>query len=120
MQPPWLPRPLQPAGRLQGLAVTSAARTHALPGVPALAEFLSGYAACTAAGIAAPRGTPAEVIALLNREVNAGLLDPKLGARLAELGATVRPGSPEAFAAFIARETERWGRVIRTTGIRPG
>ncbi len=108
------------AGRLQALAVTSASRADALPGVPALAEFLTGYAAYAAAGIAAPRGTPPEVVALLNREVNAGLVDAKLGARLAELGATVRPGPPEAFAAFIARETERWGRVIRTAGIRPG
>ena len=108
------------AGRLRALAVTTASRSDALPGVPAVGEFIPGYEAFTVAGIGAPRGTPADRIQKLNAEINAGLADPKLRARLAELGATTHAGSPADFAKLIARETERWSKVIRSSGVKIG
>ncbi|UUX97776.1 tripartite tricarboxylate transporter substrate binding protein [Aquabacterium sp. J223] len=107
------------AGRLQALAVTTPARTESLPAVSAVAETLPGYEATTVAGLGAPRGTPAEVIERLNAEVNAALADPKVKARLAELGAVALPGSPADFGRFIERESAKWARVVRSSGIKP-
>jgi tripartite-type tricarboxylate transporter receptor subunit TctC len=106
------------AGRLRALAVTTASRAEALPDVPTVGEFIPGYEAFTVAGIGAPKGTPADRIQKLNTEINAGLADSKLKARLAELGAIIHAGSPADFAKLIARETERWGKVIRASGVK--
>jgi tripartite-type tricarboxylate transporter receptor subunit TctC len=104
------------AGKLRPLAVTSATRSEVLPDVPALGEFVAGYEASAVQGIGAPRSTPADVIDMLNREINAGLADPKLKARFADLGATVFPVSPAEFGSFMAEETEKWGKVIKFAG----
>jgi tripartite-type tricarboxylate transporter receptor subunit TctC len=103
---------------LHALAVTSATRSKALPAVSPMGDFIAGYEAITVAGIGAPRGTPAEIVEKLNTEINAGLANPKLSARLDELGSTILGGSPADFAKLIARETERWATVIRTSGIK--
>ncbi len=108
------------SGRLFPLAVTSPTRSEALPNVPAMSEFVPGYEAGSWYGIGAPRSTPEEVIRTLNREVNAGLSDSKIRARLADLGATAIPQSPEDFGSFIASEAERFARVIRTANIKAG
>jgi tripartite-type tricarboxylate transporter receptor subunit TctC len=108
------------AGKLKALAVTTASRSEALPDVPAVAEFVPGYAATTWYGLGAPRNTPASIIDMLNREVNAALADPKMRARLATLAGTLLPGSPVDLTKFIADETEKWGKVIRVAGIKPG
>jgi tripartite-type tricarboxylate transporter receptor subunit TctC len=107
------------AGRLRALAVTSAKRSEALPDLPTVGEFLPGYEASVWYGIGAPRNTPVEVIDKLNKEINAGLADPKLQARLADVGGTVLAGSPADFGKFIADETEKWGKVIKSAGIKP-
>jgi tripartite-type tricarboxylate transporter receptor subunit TctC len=107
------------AGRLRALAVTSATRSDALPGIPTVAEFLPGYEASGWFGIGAPKATPAEIVDQLNKEVNAALDDPKMKARLADLGGTVLPGSPADFGKHIADETEKWGKVIRAANIKP-
>jgi tripartite-type tricarboxylate transporter receptor subunit TctC len=107
------------AGRLRALAVTSAKRSEALPDLPTVGEFLPGYEASVWYGIGAPRNTPVEVIDKLNREINAGLADAKLHARLADVGGTVLTGSPADFGKFIADETEKWGKVIKFAGIKP-
>src|SRR6516225_4394939 len=104
------------AGKLRPLAVTSARRSEVLPDVPALGEFVPGYEANAVQGMGAPKGTPADIIDTLNREINAGLADPKLKARFADLGATVFPVSPVEFGSFMAEETEKWGKVIRFSG----
>lgn len=106
------------SGRLRALAVTTASPSSMLPSVPVVGEFVPGYEAYTVAGMGAPRGTPAAIIEKLNAEINAGLADPKLKARLTESGAIVRPGTPGEFAQLIARETEKWGRIIRTAGVK--
>jgi tripartite-type tricarboxylate transporter receptor subunit TctC len=105
-------------GKLRGLAVTSAARSEALPDVPAVAETVPGFQASGWFGICAPAKTPAGVIDRLNGEVNAGLADAKLRARFADLGATAFAGSPSDFAKHIAAETEKWSKVVRTANIR--
>jgi len=107
------------AGRLRALAVTTATRSEALPGVPTVGEFVPGYEASAWYGIGAPKGVPAEIIDRLNREVSAGVADPKIRARLADLGGTVLTGSPAEFGKLIAEETEKWGRVIRAANIKP-
>jgi tripartite-type tricarboxylate transporter receptor subunit TctC len=107
------------AGKLQALAVTSAVRAEALPDVPTLGDFVPGLEASQWYGIVAPKGTPVEIVEKLNREINAGLDDPKLKARLAELGGMVLAGSPADFAKLIADETEKWGKVIRAANIKP-
>lgn len=107
------------AGKLQALAVTSAARAEALPDLPALGEFVPGLEASQWYGIVAPKATPVEILDRLNKEVNAGLADPKMKARLAELGGMVLPGSPADFAKLIVDETEKWGKVIRAANIKP-
>ncbi len=106
------------SGKLRALAITSAERSQALPDIPAVAESIPGYEVSSWHGIGAPRGTPAEIIDKLSRETNAGLADPKLKARFADLGGTVMPGSPADFGQFIADETEKWGKVIRAANLR--
>jgi len=107
------------AGKLRPLAVTTAMRVETLPEVPTLGDFLSGYEASDWYGICAPRGTPAEIIVKLNTEINAGLADPKLKARLADLGGIVLAGSPAEFGKLIADETEKWGKVVRDAHMKP-
>jgi len=104
------------AGKLRALAVTTKTRSEALPDVPAMAEFLPGYEASSFHGIAAPKGTPAEIIDKLNKEINAALAGPKLKARLADLGGTVLTGTPADFGRFMAEEIEKWGRVVKFSG----
>jgi tripartite-type tricarboxylate transporter receptor subunit TctC len=106
-------------GKLRALALTTAARSDALPGVPTVGEFVPGYEASGHQGIGAPRSTPAEIIETLNREINAGLADPKVKARLAELGGVVLPGSADEFGRFIVAETEKWAKVVKFAGIKP-
>jgi len=101
------------------LAVTTAARTAALPDIPTVGEFVAGYEAITFHGIGAPKVTPADIIDRLNKEINAGLADSKLKARLADLGAVPMPMTPTDFGKFIADETEKWAKVIRTANIKP-
>jgi tripartite-type tricarboxylate transporter receptor subunit TctC len=107
------------ANTLRPLGVTSAKRMDVLPEVPAIAEFLAGYDAVSWAGIGAPTGTPAEIVAKLNSETNAALADPALAAKLAEFGAIVMTGSPEDFKTFIAAEIEKWGKVVKFAGMKP-
>jgi tripartite-type tricarboxylate transporter receptor subunit TctC len=107
------------AGRLRALAVTTASRLEALPDIPSLSEFLPGYEAVDWKGIGAPKNTPLEIIDKLNKEINAGLADPKLRARFAELGSPVFPGSSIDFGKHIANETEKWGKAIKFANIKP-
>jgi tripartite-type tricarboxylate transporter receptor subunit TctC len=107
------------AGNLRALAVTSAARSPALPDTPAMGEFLPGFEASIWNGLSAPKNTPAEIVEKLNREINAGLADPELKARLADLGATPFPGSPADYAKLVADETEKWGKVVKLSGATP-
>ncbi|MFL6574583.1 MAG: Bug family tripartite tricarboxylate transporter substrate binding protein [Burkholderiales bacterium] len=108
------------SGKLRALAVTTASRSEALPEVPAVAEFVPGYEASGWNGVCAPRNTPGEIVGRLNSAINAGLADPKLKARLADLGATPLAGSPADFGKLNAEETEKWGKVIRAGNIKPG
>jgi tripartite-type tricarboxylate transporter receptor subunit TctC len=105
-------------GKMRALAVTTAARADTLPGIPTISEYLPGFEASSWDGIGAPRNTPVEIIDRLNKEINAGLTDPKMKARLAALGGTVLPLSPADFRRFISDETEKWGNVIRAAGIK--
>ena len=98
--------------------MTTATRSEALPDIPTVADFVPGYEASAWFGIGAPKNTPAEIVEKLNKEINAGLADPKLKARLADLGGTVLAGSPADFGKFIADETEKWGKVIRAANIK--
>src|SRR5262249_49355215 len=95
------------------LAVTTAARSEALPDIPTVPGFVPGYEASGWFGLGAPKGTPVEIIDMLNKEINAALADPKMKARLADLGGTVLAGSPADFGKLIAEETEKWAKVIR-------
>ena len=106
------------SGQLRALAVTTTKRQEVLPDVPAIHEFLPGYEASGWYGIAVPKDTPPEIVERLNKEVNSGLTDPKTKQRLADLGCLIIAGSPADFASFIAGETEKWARVIRTAGIK--
>jgi tripartite-type tricarboxylate transporter receptor subunit TctC len=106
------------AGRLRALAVTSAMRSAEFPDVPTVSEFLPGYEASTWFGIGAPKNTPVEVIDRLNKEINAGLADPKVQARFADMGGTSLAGSPESFHELIEDETDKWGKFIRFAGIK--
>jgi tripartite-type tricarboxylate transporter receptor subunit TctC len=106
------------AGKLRALAVTTAARSEALPDVPTVSDFLPGFEATTWFGVGVPKNTPVEIVEKLNREINAGLADPKLRARLADLGGTMLPGSTADFGKFIADETEKWAKVVRAAGIK--
>jgi tripartite-type tricarboxylate transporter receptor subunit TctC len=106
------------AGTLRALAVTTAVRSPVLPDVPTVGEFVPGYEASGWNGILVPRSTPADIIVRLNAVVNAGLAEPSIKTRLAGLGATMLPGSPADFGKLIAQETDKWGQVIRTAGIK--
>jgi tripartite-type tricarboxylate transporter receptor subunit TctC len=106
------------AGKLRALAVTTMTRSPALPDVPTVPDFVPGYECSYWTGISAPRNTPAGIVDTLNKEINAALADAKMKARLVELGVAALPGSPADFGKLIAEETERWGKVIRTAGIR--
>jgi tripartite-type tricarboxylate transporter receptor subunit TctC len=108
------------AGRLRALAVSTAVRLPTLPDVPAVAEFLPGYEASSWYGIGAPRATSPEIIDTLNRAMNAGLADPRLKVRLGELGGTMLAGSPAEFRKLIADETEKWAKVVKFSGAKPG
>lgn len=107
------------AGTLRPLAVTTKTRSDELPDVPAVDEFVRGYEASNWYGIGAPKGTPAEIISKLNKEINAALADPKFKARLADVGGTALSGSPADLGKLIAEETEKWAKVIQFAGIKP-
>jgi tripartite-type tricarboxylate transporter receptor subunit TctC len=106
------------AHKLRALAVTTATRSGALPDLPTVGDFVPGYEAPTWYGLGAPKNTPAEIVEKLNNEINAGLADDKLKARLANVGGDVLALSPADFGRLIAEETERWGKVIRAANIR--
>jgi len=107
------------AGEIRPLAVTTTARSELLPKLPTVGDFVPGYEASSWYGVGAPTNTPAEIIDRLNKEINAGLADPKMKTRLADLGVAVVQSSPAEFGKFIADETEKWGRVIRAANIKP-
>jgi tripartite-type tricarboxylate transporter receptor subunit TctC len=106
------------SGRLRGLAVTGARRSETLPDLPTIGEFVPGYEVSALYGIGAPKGTPAEVIATINKESNAALANPKMEARFVDLGGIVIPGSPADFGKLIVEETEKWAKVIDAANIR--
>jgi tripartite-type tricarboxylate transporter receptor subunit TctC len=106
------------AGKVRAIAVTGATRSDALPDLPTVGETLRGYEASSFYGIGAPHNTPAEIVEILNNAANAGLADPKLKARLADLGSVPLPGHPATFGKLIADETEKWGKVIKFAGIK--
>src|SRR5262245_25936143 len=106
-------------GKVRALAVTMAGRSEALPDVPTVGDFVAGYEATVWFGIGAPRNTPTDIVDKLNREINAGLADPKIKARLSDLGGEVLALSPADFAKLIADDTEKWGKVIRAANIKP-
>ena len=103
-------------GKLRALAVTTAARSEALPDIPTVGDFVPGYEASTFHGMGAPRNTPPEIVDKLNKEINAGLADPAIKARIAELGSVPMPMTPADFAEFIADETEKWAKVVKFSG----
>jgi tripartite-type tricarboxylate transporter receptor subunit TctC len=105
-------------GRLRALAVTTASRAGVLPELPTVGDFVSGYEASQWYGMAAPKNTPAEIIDMLNREINAGIADPKVGARLADIGGEPLAGSPAQFGTLIAQETAKWGKVVKFAGMK--
>ena len=107
------------AGTIRALAVTSASRSDALPDLPTLSDFVPGFEASSWWGVGAPKKTPADIIGRLNKEINAALADPKIRARLADVGATVLAGSPADFGKLIAEETEKWGKVVKFAGMKP-
>jgi len=106
-------------GKLRALAVTAATRLDLLPDVPALGEFVSGYEASGWTGIGAPRNTSAEIIETLNKAINAAITDPKMKARLADLGLEALANSPAEFGNYIVQYTEKWGKVVRAANIKP-
>jgi len=108
------------AGKLRAIAVTTTAGQATLPNIPTVAEFVPGYEASVRYGIGAPRNTPAEIIDKLNKEINESLADPKMKARLADLGAVAMPMTSAEFGTFIADETEKWAKVIRMAHIKAG
>jgi len=107
------------AGKLRALAVTTATRSEALPDIPTIGDFVPGFEASQWVGLGAPKNTRSEIIGKLNTEINAGLVDPKLKARFADLGGTVLPGSAADFGKLIADDTEKWGKVIKFSGAKP-
>jgi tripartite-type tricarboxylate transporter receptor subunit TctC len=106
------------AGTVRALAVTTATRSPALPDVPTVAQSVPGFEASTWQGIGAPSGTPADIVALLNKEINAALADPKIDKRLADLGSVPAPLSPADFKKFIVAEIEKWAKVIKMANIK--
>jgi tripartite-type tricarboxylate transporter receptor subunit TctC len=107
------------ADKLRALAVTSATRSDALPDVPTVSEFIPGYEASGWFGVGAPKGTPAEIVEKLNNEINAGLADAKLKARLSELGGVPMSMTPAEFSKLIADETGKWAKVVKFAGLKP-
>jgi tripartite-type tricarboxylate transporter receptor subunit TctC len=107
------------AGKLRALAVTTSMRLAVLPEVPTVGEFVPGYEASAFNGIVAPRNTPTEIIDKLNKEINAGLADPKVAGRIADLGGVPIPGSPADFGKLIADEVEKWEKVVKFANIKP-
>jgi tripartite-type tricarboxylate transporter receptor subunit TctC len=103
-------------GKLRALAVTIERRLDALPDIPAIAEFVPGYEASGWFGVGAPRNTPVEIIDKLNKEIDAGVADPKMKARIVDLGGIALTGSPSAFGKLIVEETEKWGKVVKLSG----
>jgi tripartite-type tricarboxylate transporter receptor subunit TctC len=106
------------AGNVRALAVTTPAALDWLPDVPAMAQYLPGFEASGWSGLCVPKNTPADIVALLNKETNAALADPKIRQRLLDLGGVPAGGTPEAFATFIAHETENWAKVVKFAGIK--
>lgn len=104
------------SGKLRGLAITSTTRSDVLPDLPPVADFLPGYEASAWYGLAAPKGTPPEIVATLNKAVNEILADPKAKARFTEIGAILLPGSAPEFGKLVADETEKWGKVVKFAG----
>ena len=106
-------------GKLRPLAVTTAIRSDVLPDIPTVRDFMPGYEASNWYGVGMPKKAPDEVINKLNKEINAGLADPKLKARLADFGGTPLVSSPAALSKLITDETEKWGKVVKFTGAKP-
>jgi tripartite-type tricarboxylate transporter receptor subunit TctC len=106
------------AGKLRALAVTTTTRSDALPDLPTVGEFVRGFEASIWFGIGAPKNTPTEIVDRLNKEINAGLADPRIKTQLGDLGGTVLAGSPADFGKLIADDTEKWGKVIRAANIK--
>jgi tripartite-type tricarboxylate transporter receptor subunit TctC len=107
-------------GRLRALAVTTLSRADVLPQVPTLSEVLPGFESSFWVGFGAPKQTPAEIVDRLNSEINAALADPKIKSRLTDLGGTVLGGTGADFGRLIADETEKWGKVVKFAGMKPG
>ena len=107
------------SGKLRALAVTTATRSDVLPDIPTVGDFVPGYEASAWFGIGAQKGTPAEIVDKLNGGINAGLADPEIRARLADLGGTPLVVSPADFGRLIADETNKWGKVVKFAGIKP-
>ena len=106
-------------GKIRALGVTTVSRAEALPDVPSIGEAVPGYEANVFYGIAAPKGTPSEIIGKLHQAVSVVLADPRVKARFAELGGAPMPMAPAAFGALVANETEKWAKVVKFAGIRP-
>ena len=106
------------AGRLRALAMTTATRSELLPEVPTVSEYVPGYEASAHFGVGAPKNTPTDIVDRLNKEINAGLAEPKIKAPLADIAAVAVPGSPADFGKLIAAETEKWGKVVKAVGIK--
>jgi len=107
------------AGKLHPLAVTTTKRSEALPDVPTVGDFLPGFEASAWLGLGAPKNTPTAIVDKLNKEINAALVDPKMKARLADLGLTGLPGSPADFRRLVTEDIVKWGKVVRFAGIKP-
>jgi tripartite-type tricarboxylate transporter receptor subunit TctC len=107
------------AGKLRALAVTTATRSGALPGIPTMAESVPGYEASAVTGIGAPKNTSAGIVATLNKEINAAFADPQMKARLAQTGGTLLAGSPAEFGKLMAEEIEKWAKVVKLSGTKP-
>jgi tripartite-type tricarboxylate transporter receptor subunit TctC len=107
------------AGKLRPLAVTSAKRSELLPDLSTVGDFVPGFETSAVQGVGAPKDTPAEIVDKLNKEINAGLADPKIKARIAGMGGTVLAGSPADFGKLMADETEKWGKVVKFSGAKP-
>jgi tripartite-type tricarboxylate transporter receptor subunit TctC len=106
------------SGKLRALAVTTASRSEALPDIPTVGEFVRGYESSLWYGLGSPKGTPAEIVEKLNREINRALVDPKFKSRLVDLGSTILAGTPSDFGKIIAEETEKWAKVVKFAGIK--
>jgi tripartite-type tricarboxylate transporter receptor subunit TctC len=106
-------------GRLRALAVTTGSRAEVLPDLPTVADSVPGYEASQWYGVGAPKGTPAEIVNKLNKEINAAFAEPRMKARFADIGGEALAGSPSEFAMFVAEETEKWAKVVKFAGMKP-